>query len=82
MRDCANWVFMLVFLLLSAITAITAIRWKTGTGSHVVAALSCVCLLMAIINGFQGVRSCPVTTAESGGNVAAEDASVLSIRGL
>lgn len=82
MRDCANWVFMLAFLLLSAITAITAIRWKTGTGSHVVAALSCVCLLMAIINGFQGVRSCFVT-AESGGNVAAaEDASALSIRGL
>lgn len=76
MRDCANWVFMLAFLLLGDLTAITAIRWKMEANAHIVAALSCVCLLMAIINGFQGIQSCPVVTAEVVGNVAAaaEDA--------
>lgn len=76
MRDCADWVFVLAFFLLGVILALagihmfnTRINRKTEACAHVVMAVSCVCLLLAILNVFQGIRSCPVVTAE--------DASVL-----
>ena len=69
MRDCADWVFVLAFFLLGVILALagihmfnTRINRKTEACAHVVMAVSCVCLLLAILNVFQGIRSCPVAT--------------------
>lgn len=80
MRDCADWVFVLAFFLLGVILALagihmfnTRINRKMEACAHVVMAVSCVCFLLAILNVFQGIRSCPVVTAE--------DASVLFIGG-
>lgn len=66
MRDCADWVFVLAFFLLGVILALagihmfnTRINRKTEACAHVVMAVSCVCLLLAILNVFQGIRHVP-----------------------